>query len=55
MTTSNPYAPRFSAFCVTPECGWFAEFFDRHVADGAARTHGMLKPGHEATVERIEK
>lgn len=44
---SAAYPPRYRATC---PCGWSMQAFDKHVADGAAQAHGVLKSGHEAAV-----
>ena len=49
---SNPYPPRFRASCA--DCGWYTQTYDRHVADGAVRVHGHLKPEHVTVVSPIE-
>ena len=47
----SAYAPRFRASC--SDCAWYTETYDLHVAEGAVRVHGHLKPEHVATVAPI--
>lgn len=46
----SPYEPRFIAVC---ECGWYNREFEERVAATSARVHGLVKPGHVASVYPI--
>ena len=49
---TNPYPISWIASCTV--CTWQMGSYDRSRAEGAARVHPQLQPGHVATVEPVK-